>query len=429
MKKKISVSLSVLIVLVLMITSIVSANSIDDPTFEENSSTLLIWVWSDPLPTSYAQAYANYETAHPEIEILIYHPSDFISELDAAFEADVAPDIILMGADNIGSRALAGQIINLGALGVTEASLITAFGEANIATVIWHGGVYGIPMSTEAIALIYNQDLVTNAYLPTDRDNFVDLAEKADDFLNDTGKPLICNQGMGTDSEDAYHVAPIFFGYGVPAYIDNSGKAYANTSEAIQAGSWIDTFHNYSDDTSSHMICNDRLINGDVGMWWSGPWAISGLKSSGLNYGIIPMGKPFNGVQVHMITTAAVARGNADEALDLIQTITNKENSIQYALIDSIVPANQAALLDLAVQALPDIKAFGTAAQESIPFGNEPFHYCQWAPIGQAVQRIWKNEQTPTEALNKAQLEIEICVQYELELMYPFKINLPMVAK
>lgn len=430
MKNKMLVVLSAIAICLLLISTIVQANSDDYFLQEEKSSSLLVWtIWSDPLPTSYAQAYADYETAHPEIDVEFYFPVDFTTELDAAFEAGLAPDIIIMGAENIGSRVFAGQIINLGTLGVTEASLMTAFGEANTATVLWRGGVYGIPMRTEAIALIYNKDLVSNEYLPGNRFDFNDLKEKAQKFLVDKGKPLICNQGMGNFSEDAYHVAPIFFGFGVPAYIDNTGKAYANTVQAINAGTWIDIFHIYSYDENDYGSCNDRLINEEVGMWWSGPWAISGLKSAGLNYGIVPMGKPFNGVQVHMITTAALARGNAYEALDLIQTITNKENSIQYALIDSVVPANQAALLDPAVQALPDIKAFGAAAQESVPFGNEPFHYCQWAPVGQAVQRIWTNIQTPTQALNQAQQEIELCVQDELDLMYPNKINLPMVAK
>lgn len=396
----------------------------------QETTDLEIWVQWSPLPPSVAQAYDAYETVHPEIALTFYTPVDLITELDAAFIAGTAPDIIVWEAEgNLGGMAMQGQLLDLRSLGITEASLAATFGELAASAVNWHYGLYGIPVSTTVIALVYNKATVSSEYFPAEPLNFVDLTNKAEEFFDDTGKYLICNQGMGIGSVDSYHVAPIFFGFGVPEYIDSAGTVYANTTEAIQAGTWIDNFHNLSNDINSYGECQNRLISGDVGMWWTGPWALSELSNQGVDYGIIPMGKPFNKVMVQMITSATIARGTANEALALIQTIANEENSIQFALVDKYVPANQAALMDPAVQAIPEIKAFGDAAQISVPFGNAPFHYCQWAPIGSAVERIWSGIQTPEVALNQAQNEIELCVQPILELMFPYHLHIPLITR
>ena len=393
---------------------------------------IVIWSqWTNPLPGSIAQAFTDYASAHPGISFtfITADGGTLFADLDAAFLAGTAPDIIVWGADIVGDRALAGQLVDLRDMGVTETALVNQFGESATSAAMWRTGIYGIPLFTEAVALVYNKNLVTSQYLPTDPLDFSALYLKASQFRSATGKPLICNQGMGVTSEDAYHVAPIFFGFGVPEYIDSTGTVYANIPAAINAGTWIDTFHLVSDDDNDYGLCVDRLINGNVGMWWTGPWALPQLNAAGLNYGIIPMGKPFNGVKVQMITTATIGRGTADVALDLIQYISNTENSIQYAVDDKFVPANQEALLDPIVQAIPEIKAFGAAAQLSVPFGSAPFHYCQWEPIGSAVNRIWNNVQTPGEALNQAQSEIEACVQPILDLLFPYHLNLPLITR
>ena len=63
------------------------------------------------------------------------------------------------------------------------------------------------------------------------------LLAAATQFQKDNpGKTLICNQGFTSNGDgDAYHVAPVFFGEGVPSYVDENGKAFLNTPEAIKA--------------------------------------------------------------------------------------------------------------------------------------------------------------------------------------------------
>lgn len=396
----------------------------------EDTTTITIWTqWPDPLPASIGQAYNLYHSLYPDVDIQFYFPVDLIAELDAAFAGGTAPDIIVWGNDVVGSRVLAGQIVDLRMLGVTETGLKAIFEAPTVEAGKYWGAFYGVPHSTEAIALVYNKDFVTDLYLPTDPLDFDALFVKAQQYLTATGNKLVCNQGFGLDSYDAYHASPVFFGYGVPHYISPVGQVYANIPAAISAGNWIDNFRQVSYDDSDYTLCKQRLLNGEAGMWWTGPWAIPELSDQSVNFGIVPMGKPFVGVRMHMITTAAIQRGNGLVALDLINYVTNLTNSKRYAIWDQIIPANSAALADPDVQEIPEVKAFGQAAAMGIPMGNSPFTSCQWQPMGDAVQAIWADTKTPQVALDDAQQQIEACVDLVMADLYPERVYLPLLKR
>ena len=61
-----------------------------------------------------------------------------------------------------------------------------------------------------------------------------------------------------------------------------------------------------------------------------------------INYGILPMGKPFVGIKTLMITKNAVDRGNAELALDIIKFFTSAEMQKKLALANKTIPANTA---------------------------------------------------------------------------------------
>ena len=94
--------------------------------------------------------------------------------------------------------------------------------------------IWGLPETQEGIALVYNKALVTEEYLPADPLDFADLLAKATAFKEAAGLPLICNQGF--PGADAYHIAPIYFGFGVPNYVDDEGTVNFNSAESVAAG-------------------------------------------------------------------------------------------------------------------------------------------------------------------------------------------------
>jgi arabinogalactan oligomer/maltooligosaccharide transport system substrate-binding protein len=292
--------------------------------------------------------------------------------------------------------------------GIDREYLDSNFEPAAVYGVIWQDTIWALPESQESIALVYNIDTLPSRYLPRDPFDFEDLYQKAEQYQEDTGKVLVCNQGFG--ASDAYHVAPIYFGFGVPSYIDDEGNVYIDSPDMIKAGEWLRKFASVSFQENSYEICQAALVEGEAAMWWTGPWAIAGLEREGVNYGIVPMGRPFVGIKTLMLTTNAVQRGHYETALDVMKYFTSAEAQITLALNNKTIPANSAALRDSRVAALQTLQGFGEAAAIGIPMANTPFAGAQWGPVGDASAAIWSGAQSPQDALREAQKAAEEAV-------------------
>ena len=359
--------------------------------------TISIWhQWSGDYLDAITQAFEDYEAMHPGVDIVLDVPEDVSNALDVAIPAGEGPDIIGWANDQIGAQALVGNIVPLDEYGVDMAMLESIYTDPGIAGVVWSDMIWGLPETMEGIAMLYNTDLVTEDYLPADPMDFEDLYNKAAKFQEDTGKVLICNQGFGAN--DAYHVAPVYFGHGVPSYVDDQGNAYVNTPEAVAAGEWLAKIAEVSLAENSHELCLSNISDGSVGLWWSGPWAINSLEENGVNYGMAPMGSPFVGIKTMLLSKNAVDRGNAELALDIMKYFTSAEVQKGLALINKTIPAQTAAIEDPEVQALPTLAGFGAALSLGTPMSNSPFSSAQWDPVGNASAAIYTGAQAVQEA-------------------------------
>jgi len=368
---------------------------------------ITIWhQWDGAYLDAITAAFNDYTAAHPNVTIDLSKPDDVSNALNVAIPAGEGPDIIGWANDQIGQQAIAGNIVALNDYGVDQAFLKATYEPAAVNGVVWKDKIWGLPESQEGIALVYNKAIVKDSDLPTSLD---DLLAKATAFhAANPDKFLICNQGFG--GSDAYHVAPVYFGFGVPSYVDDTGKAYLDTPEALKAGEWLAAFSKVSPTEQSYDLCKADLKEGTIAMWWTGPWAIAGIEADKVDYGILPMGKPFVGIKTMMITKNAVDRGNAEVALDVIKYFTSADAQIKIALKNKTIPAATAALKDPQVAALATLAGFGQSLANGVPMANTPFASAQWGPVGDASVAIWTGAQKPEEALKAAQTAIDTAI-------------------
>jgi len=406
---------AVLTVLSLMFTACSGETPTEEPVLEEPVSeevevTISIWhQWSGDYLTTIEQAFADYEAEHPGVTIDLSKPEDTANALSVAIPAGEGPDIIGWANDQIGAQALAGNIVALDGYGIDMAFLNSTYEPAAVRGVVWRDQIWALPESQEGIAIVYNRDMVSDEYLPTDPLDFDDLLAKAEAFYNDTGNYLVCNQGLG--NADAYHVAPIYFGHGVPEYVDDEGNVYLDTPEALAAGEWMVKFSAYAPEETDHDICKAMITDGNAGAWWTGPWAIADLEAAGIDYGIIPMGKPFVGIKTLMLSRNAVSRGNEEVALDIMKYFASAEVQTRLAVANKTIPAPTGAVQDSEVQALPTLSGFGSSLNLGVPMANTPYANAQWEPVGEATTAIWNGAQEPEEALIAAQEAIESSIE------------------
>jgi len=371
------------------------------------TGTVTIWYqWGGAYLEASKQIFRDYQATHPGVVIQLVQPQNLHSILPGAIQNGQGPDIVEITNNQIGSLALAGNIADLGTLGVDQESLANLFEPAAVKAVTFQDKVWALPESEQGIALVYNTDMLTKDTAPKGGNDFNDLLAKAQDFANkNKGKYLVCNQGLG--NPDAAAVAPIFFGFGVPTYVDDAGKVYLNTPQAIKAGEWMVNFVPYAPRNASYTNCMNQFINHQVAAIWTGPWAIPQIQSAGINFGIIPMGRPFVDVNVLMITKNAVDRGNAALALDIMQFYTNEANAEKLALAGKVVPVNSAALNSDAVKADPVLSGFGEALKAGVATGTTPYTNAQWGPVAGAAVDIWIGKLSPADALAAAQKAIQ----------------------
>lgn len=374
---------------------------------------ITIWHnWSNDYMQEYKAIADEFNLSHPGLHVQFVYVEDLSNALSVAIPAGEGPDIVAWNNDWIGTQALAGYIVALDNHGIDLTFLNTNYEPAAVQAMLWNEQIWGVPEAQEGIALVYNRDLISDTMLP-DPDDFDALLTGAAQFQQShPGQFLLCNQGLG--NPDAYHVAPIYFGHGLKdygGYVDDDGQVYMTTTAAISAAHWISDFRPYAPLETSHDICRNMLLNGDTAMWWTGPWAIADIENAGLDYGIAPMGSPFVGVKLFMMTQNAVDRGNVEAAIYVMKYFGSAGVQKRLTLVNGTVPANTAALNDPDVQALYNIAQFGASLNRGTPMATTPYSGAQWGPVGDATTAIWIGLQTPEEAMEAAQAAIEEAIE------------------
>ena len=369
--------------------------------------TITIWhQWGGAYLAASQQIFQSYEASHPGVKIQLVQEMNLLGAIKGAVADGQGPDIVEISNDQIGALAQAGTIVNLGNLGIQSQDLAKTFEPAAVSAVTFQNKIWALPESQQGIALVYNKALLSGNAVPVGGDNFTDLYNKAKDYAGKhPGDFLVCNQGFG--NPDAIAIAPIFFGFGMTPLVDEAGNVHINTTQALQAAEWLLNFSQYAPASASYTICMNMFTSGQTAAFWTSPVVMPLIKAAGIDFGIIPMGRPFVTVNTLMMTQNALDRSAAETALDVMQYFTNAQNAEKLALAGNLVPANTAALTSATISANPTLSGFGAALRVGVAMPNTPFADAQWGPMADAATSIWNGKLNPAAALGAAQKAVE----------------------
>lgn len=373
--------------------------------------TISLWHgWTGAYYDAIEEVFTEYEAANPGVKIELINQDNLSDAMAVAVPAGEGPDILAWVQDQVGRNALVGNIAP-----VTEFFsadyLAENFEPAAVDAMVWQDDVWGIPEAQEGIAIVYNKELISEDMIPSDPADFEALLATAQAFREENpDKFFLCNQGLGVTSEDAFHVAPIYFGMGGEdevGFVDDQGTVYIDTPERLTAAEWMMQFKEVAPEETSHEICQAGITGGSYGAWWTGPWALASLEEAGIDYGIAPFGSPFVGVKLLMMGANAVDRGNEAAVADIMEYWGSEAVQTKLALVNGTVPANSAALNSADVQGVYGSAAFGAALANGTAMPNTPFIDAQWQPVGSATAAIYSGAQAPADALAAAQAAAE----------------------
>ena len=383
-----------------------------DVTMDQGKEIVIsVWhTWQGPAAEALTAVTAAYEAAHPDTRLEMIFQDSLLQTVQTAVPAGEGPDLLIMAADPIG-RFAADQLLSPISQYFDTTYLTNNFTAPAAAAMIWQDEVWGLPLLQEGIALVYNPTLLESSAIPENGTDFAALLTSAHTFhAAHPDSYLFCNESLSATSLDAYHSAPIFFGFGGPdetGYIDDWGAVRINTPERLAAASWLQELVPAAPVEVGYEICLEGFQSGKFAAWWTGPWSLEALRETGTAYAIQGFGRPYVHVSGLFLGANAIDRQHDAAAAEFMEYWASAPVQTRLALAAGSVPASLSALQSAEVQANQETAAFAAALADGIPFPTTPYVNAQWEPLAQATTAILGGEQLPAEALAHAQTAVE----------------------
>ncbi|MBI3229119.1 MAG: maltose/maltodextrin ABC transporter substrate-binding protein MalE [Burkholderiales bacterium] len=372
------------------------------PVSATENGKLLIWVNGDKAYKGIAKVGAEF-TAKTGIPVTVEHPDDASGKFQQLSSQGKGPDIFIWAHDRLGEWIASDLLAPI----QTDKTLRNTIDPMAWSAFSVAGKTWGYPISMEAVALIYNKDL-----LPTPPQQFDELFA-LDKKLTSQGKKAI-----NWDYTNTYFSWPLLaaggayaFGHWDSGHYDKANTGVA-TQGAITGANTIVKLINADvlPKTASYGEMEKGFLEGKTAMMINGPWAWENARKAKINFGValIPQvnGKaaaPFVGVQGAMIAKASPNRQAATTFLEnfLLAEPGLKEMNADVALG---VPANRNFYAQL--KSDPLILATMMSVQNGQPMPNNPEMSKFWSATKTALENITQNKVSSREGLEQAASQI-----------------------
>jgi len=370
------------------------------------AGTLTLWV--DSLKVKAMTNAGKAFTAKYGVPVNIQEVAfgDIRDQLKLAGPAGEGPDVIVGAHDWVGELVASGLLEPLDLSSVS--SKIDPIAEKAFS---YNGKPYGLPYGLEAVALIYNKDLVPTP--PTTWDELKTLAKQ----LQDSKK---VEQGYVLQQGDPYHFYPIETGFGGYVFkYDPATGIYDPTDVGLDSPGGIAAMQELDSMVKSGLLRKD--ITGDIqqslfkegksAMWFGGPWTLTDLEKSAVKdkfeIAKIPTMKqqaqPFVGAQGFMVSAFGK---NKDIAKAFLTEFVATDDTMQQIINDDPrVPAwvplqSKIASID------PHLQGFADSIKTGVPMPNIPQMSAVWTDWTKAINLVFQQQQDPEAAIKDAATSI-----------------------
>lgn len=363
-------------------------------TFALEEGKLTIWLGTnrdDAAVRTIAQKFTD--DLGVDVTVEVVDPDLPLKFQQAAATGD-GPDIVLWPHDRFGEWAQAGLISPVEPSDAVKASAIDSSWDA----VSFGGQVWGYPVFVEAIALIYNKDLV-----PTPPATF----EEINSSTASGGKTAIM-----WDYNNTYFTMPLLMANGGYAFKKDDAGNYngkdtgVNNDGSIKGGTAL---KNLIDAGTMPKgvdggVVDASFAKGDVGIIINGPWSWANYEQAGINFGVAALpsvdgqpSKPFIGVGALAINAASP---NKDLAKELIENYLLTDDGVAAWNANGMLGAT--ANIKAGESSNDNVKATLANAAIGIPMPSNPEMGAFWSAMGPALSNITSGAQDVKPALDDA---------------------------
>ncbi|PSJ47538.1 maltose/maltodextrin ABC transporter substrate-binding protein MalE [Zobellella endophytica] len=372
------------------------AGVISGPALSFEQDKLVIWSGST---NRGVVAVAQQFTDELGIEVVVEHPEPVTDKFQQSAANGQGPDIILWAHDRFGEWGAGGLITPVAPSREVRERMFDFSWDA----LTLNGRTWGYPLTIEAVGLIYNKDL-----LPEPPSSFEQMFELR---LADGVKTIMW------DYNNAYFSMPLLMANGGYVFKQENGVYDArdlgvNNEGAVKGASMIKRLidEQVMPVGADYNVMDTAFNKGELAMMINGPWAWDNLKTTGINFGVVPLPtienqspKSFIGVIAAGINAASP---NQDLAVEFIENYLLTEAGLaelnQAVAIGAVAHKAYSEVLSQD----PNVAATQQIAAEGVPMPGIPETGKFWAAMNPALQNITGGQQTVEQALDDAAARI-----------------------
>ncbi len=383
---------------------------------EEEIAPVTITYWHTMADAESAQlelVIDEFEKENPgiTIEATDYAYDDFKTALLTSIAGDEAPDTARLDIAWVPEFANEGALMQLdGVMPDYEAIAEQTF-PGPLSTNYWDGHSYGLPQDTNTQVLLWNKEMFTAAGLtgaPTTMEEFKTYACQLSDADNEI-------YGYALGGTYFWAPAPVFYAMGGKVVADDFSTAsgYINSDASVSAFSMLVDMYNDG-------CISPNLLGGGIGtsdghgsgkyaMIIDGPWMVDIYKSSypdfEVNFALIPTGTDG--------TTSSVVGG---EDVVIFQDTENADAAMKWV---AFLMSEKAQVMMGQVGVMPTLSSLTGSSQlpdyysifmEQLATAQARVPHPKWSDMDNAInnafQRMLRGDQTVSEALDQAAVEI-----------------------
>jgi multiple sugar transport system substrate-binding protein len=345
----------------------------------------------------------------------------FYQKLLPAFGAHDGPDLVGMDSNQIpvyASKNMLQPIDSIfGSGGVQKSSIV---GPA-LAAGEYQGKIYGVPFENTPVLLYYNKKMFAAAGLdpskpPTNWSEWAADAKKLTIGSGPGGKPS--QYGMAFGVHDTIELMPILMWEAGGGILSTDGKQMLlnNSGSKQTAQYWADLVHN--DHVSPVGLSGadaDKLIqSGKAAMEVNGPWATTGYKQAGIDYGLTPVPAGPNGQSITLGNTTGLAASSALSASQIkalgefYKFWTQTDSQTYFALHTGFPPVSTNVPLS-SLKSNPDVAAFAGQAGNArgLAPGQPSFAQIQGEVFDPAIEKIFNSPSSTSSELDAAAKQVQ----------------------
>ncbi|WP_037669158.1 extracellular solute-binding protein [Streptomyces griseus] len=392
----------------------------DSDSGDKADGPVTITWWDTSNATNEAPTYQalvkEFEAANKDVKVKYVNvPFDQAqNKFDTAAGSKGAPDVLRSEVGWTPAFAKKGYFVPLEG---TEALKDQAkFQPSLIEQAKYEGKTYGVPFTTDTLALVYNKQLFAKAGIKEAPKTWDDLKKAAATVKDKTGVDGYWG------STQAYYAQSFLYGEGTDTVDVTAKKITVNSPAAKKAyGTWLGLFdgkglHKADTTADAYAHIQDAFVNGKVAAIVQGPWEITNFyKGSAFkdkaNLGIatVPAGStgkagaPTGGHNLSVY--AGSDKAHQDAALKFVNFMTSAKAQETIALKNNTLPTREDAYT-AQVKADPGIAGYQGVLAAAQPRPALPEYSSLWGPLDTELPKIAGGKESLDKGLSNAEVAI-----------------------